>query len=96
MILQVSGKLRQGKGVFVPCDPSDCAVCAVRYHCSLSVVRCASVGKRVSGERTGNSLNQKCYGIFGVVGLQRGLLIENGSCLESSIIEGDNPVHEFD
>ena len=33
---------------------------------------------------------------FGVVGLQRGLLIENGSCLESSIIEGDNPVHEFD
>ena len=45
-----------------------------------------------SGDRTGKSLNRCCYGITGVVGPVIGLSELNWNVLESSIVEGDNPV----
>ena len=45
-----------------------------------------------SGDRTGKSLNLCCYGITGVVGPVIRLSELNWNVLESSIIEGDNPV----
>ena len=45
-----------------------------------------------SGDRTGNSLNRYCYGSGGVVGPVIRLSALNWNVLESSIIEGDNPV----
>ena len=45
-----------------------------------------------SGDRTGKSLNRCCYGIIGVVGPAIRLSESNWNVLESSIIEGDNPV----
>ena len=45
-----------------------------------------------SGDRTGNSLNRCCYGSAGVVGPFKGYHYMNWNDLESSIIEGDNPV----
>ena len=47
-----------------------------------------------SGERTGNSPNQLCYGIIGVVGPRFGTKVGEWNDLESSVIDGDNPVHE--
>ena len=45
-----------------------------------------------SGDRTGKSLNRRCYGSVGVVGsFIRGMSL-NWNVLESSIGEGDNPV----
>ena len=45
-----------------------------------------------SGDRTGNSLNRRCYGNVGVVGLVTSYHYMNWNVLESSIVEGDNPV----
>ena len=45
-----------------------------------------------SGDRTGKSLNRCCYGSVGVVGPVIRLSELNWNVLESSIIEGDNPV----
>ena len=45
-----------------------------------------------SGDRTGNSLNRRCYGNVGVVGPVIRLSELNWNVLESSIAEGDNPV----
>ena len=45
-----------------------------------------------SGDRTGNSLNRRCYGSVGVVGPVMSLSALNWNVLESSIEEGDNPV----
>ena len=45
-----------------------------------------------SGDRRGKSLNRCCYGIIGVVGPVIGLSELNWNVLESSIVEGDNPV----
>ena len=48
-----------------------------------------------SGERTGNSPNRSCFGDFGVVGLQCGLIEHRGTGLERPTIEGDSPVFEM-
>ena len=45
-----------------------------------------------SGDRTGKSLNRCCYGNVGVVGPVMRLSVLNWNVLESSIVEGDNPV----
>ena len=45
-----------------------------------------------SGDRTGKSLNRRCYGNVGVVGLAIRMFYWNWNDLESSVIEGDNPV----
>ena len=45
-----------------------------------------------SGDRTGKSLNRRCYGSVGVVGPVIRLYESNWNVLESSIEEGDNPV----
>ena len=45
-----------------------------------------------SGDRTGKSLNRRCYGNVGVVGPFMSYLIENWNDLESSTIAGDSPV----
>ena len=45
-----------------------------------------------SGDRTGKSLNRCCYGSVGVVGPVIRLSELNWNVLESSIVEGDNPV----
>ena len=45
-----------------------------------------------SGDRTGKSLNRYCYGSGGVVGPVIGSFESNWNVLESSIVEGDNPV----
>ena len=45
-----------------------------------------------SGDRTGKSLNRCCYGNVGVVGPVIRLSVLNWNVLESSIVEGDNPV----
>ena len=45
-----------------------------------------------SGDRTGKSLNRRCYGNVGVVGPVISLSELNWNVLESSIAEGDNPV----
>ena len=45
-----------------------------------------------SGDRTGKSLNRRCYGNVGVVGPVIRLSVLNWNVLESSIVEGDNPV----
>ena len=47
-----------------------------------------------SGERTGNSPNQCCYGIIGVVGPRYRTKDSEWKILESVSIEGDRPVHE--
>src|ERR1041384_7850358 len=48
-----------------------------------------------SGERTRRSPNRCDYGHTGVVGLQCGLKVYSGTVLESTITEGDNPVHDI-
>ena len=45
-----------------------------------------------SGERNGNSLNRYCFGNSGVVGVTLPFNSIKRNDLESSIIEGDNPV----
>ena len=45
-----------------------------------------------SGDRTGKSLNRRCYGNDGVVGSFIRSMSLNWNVLESSIEEGDNPV----
>ncbi len=45
-----------------------------------------------SGDRTGNSLNRRCYGNVGVVGPIISYHYMNWNVLESSTIEGDSPV----
>ncbi len=45
-----------------------------------------------SGDRTGNSLNQYCYGSIGVVGPNIGKHYMNWNILESMTKEGDSPV----
>ena len=45
-----------------------------------------------SGDRTGKSLNRRCYGSVGVVGPVIRSYESNWNVLESSIGEGDNPV----
>ena len=45
-----------------------------------------------SGDRTGKSLNRRCYGNVGVVGSFIRSMSLNWNVLESSIEEGDNPV----
>ena len=45
-----------------------------------------------SGDRTGKSLNRRCYGIVGVVGPDMSYLYMNWNVLESSTIDGDSPV----
>ena len=45
-----------------------------------------------SGDRKGKSLNRGCYGSLGVVGPVIRLSLTNWNVLESSIVEGDNPV----
>ena len=45
-----------------------------------------------SGDRTGNSLNQCCYGSVGVVGSFNSYHYMNWNVLESSTIDGDSPV----
>ena len=45
-----------------------------------------------SGDRTGKSLNRRCYGSVGVVGSFIRSMSLNWNVLESSIEEGDNPV----
>ena len=47
-----------------------------------------------SGERTGKSPNRLCYGISGVVGLQRCKKFREKNDLESSTTDGDSPVFE--
>ena len=47
-----------------------------------------------SGERTGISPNQCCYGIIGVVGPRYRTKDSEWKILESVSIEGDRPVHE--
>ena len=48
-----------------------------------------------SGERTGTSPNQFCYGKIGVVGLRCDSLKYSRRCLESTTIEGESPVSEI-
>ena len=50
---------------------------------------------RSSGERNGNSPNRCCFGNTGVVGPGYGKSSRKWKHLESCIIEGDNPVHDF-
>ena len=45
-----------------------------------------------SGDRTGKSLNRRCYGNVGVVGPLIGYHDMNWNVLESSTIAGDSPV----
>ena len=46
-----------------------------------------------SGERKGKSPNHPCYGIGGVVGLQRGISKHKWNGMGSPAIHGDSPVH---
>ena len=46
-----------------------------------------------SGDRTGKSLNRRCYGNAGVVGPFISYLIMKWNVLESSTVDGDSPVH---
>ena len=45
-----------------------------------------------SGDRTGKSLNRRCYGSVGVVGPLIGTSLTNWNVLENSTIDGDSPV----
>ena len=45
-----------------------------------------------SGDRTGKSLNRRCYGSVGVVGPLIGISLTNWNVLENSTIDGDSPV----
>ena len=47
-----------------------------------------------SGDRTGRSLNQRCFGIFGVVGLRYSVYHWSGNVLERHIRGSENLVHE--
>ena len=47
-----------------------------------------------SGERTGKSPNQLCYGIIGVVGPRCRMTFSEKNSLESETIDGDSPVFE--
>ena len=45
-----------------------------------------------SGDRTGKSLNRRCYGIVGVVGPLINTLQTNWNVLENTTVDGDSPV----
>ena len=45
-----------------------------------------------SGDRTGKSLNRRCYGSVGVVGSLINTYQMNWNVLENSTIDGDSPV----
>ena len=45
-----------------------------------------------SGDRTGKSLNRRCYGNVGVVGSLINTYQMNWNVLENSTVDGDSPV----
>ena len=61
-------------------------------HLSTRRKRKKFIDSLSSGDRTGKSLNLCCYGSTGVVGPVMRSCELNWNVLESSIVEGDNPV----